>query len=219
MEIDKRFIEKVFSTERTKRYFDKYADEPLAIAHYCANLYLSESFYPILSVFEVALRNSLNRELTTQFGKAEWYDSFSALPKMSNLNGEISKAKNHILRRGEALTSSKVIAELTLGFWVRLMNTEYERVLWRDLRRAFPFIPKNERQRANVSAPLNRIRNFRNRIYHNEPIAWNLGNIEAFRAEIYQVLHWLNEDLPSFIKSLDRSELMIERAKRELSNP
>ncbi len=44
-----------------------------------------------------------------------------------------------------------------LGFWVSLLNSEYERLLWKDLRRAFPFMPKKDRQRKNVSAPLNTI--------------------------------------------------------------
>jgi len=32
-----------------------------------------------------------------------------------------------------------------------------------------------ERQRRNVSAPLNTFRRFRNRIFHNESICWNLS--------------------------------------------
>ena len=62
------------------------------------------------------------------------------------------------------------MAELTLGFWVSLLNTEYERTLWQALRRAFPYMPRRERQRRNVSAPLNTFRRFRNRIFHNESI-------------------------------------------------
>lgn len=58
-----------------------------------------------------------------------------------------------------------------------LLNNEYERVLWKDLRRAFPFMPKERRQRKNVSAPLNRFRAFRNRVFHNESICWNLNRV------------------------------------------
>lgn len=39
-----------------------------------------------------------------------------------------------------------------------------------DLHRAFPFMPKSKRQRKNVSAPLNSLRVFRNRAFHNESI-------------------------------------------------
>jgi len=36
-----------------------------------------------------------------------------------------------------------------------------------------------ERQRRNVSAPLNTFRRFRNRIFHNESICWNLSTIRG----------------------------------------
>ncbi len=60
----KYFFEKVFSTERMRRYYAAHpTDDAMAITHYQSNIELSSSFYACLSVFEVALRNSLNREL------------------------------------------------------------------------------------------------------------------------------------------------------------
>ena len=70
----------------------------------------------------------------------------------------ITQASKQIIGRHESITPSKIVAELTLGFWVSLLNSEYERLLWKDLRRAFPFMPKKERNRKNVSAPLNTCR-------------------------------------------------------------
>ena len=68
--MDKHYYDKIFSTERMRKYFEKYPnEESKAIEHYHLNIELSESFYPLLSIFEVALRNSLNRELITFF----WY--------------------------------------------------------------------------------------------------------------------------------------------------
>lgn len=48
-----------------------------------------------------------------------------------------------IVGRHESITPAKIVAELTLGFWVSLLNSEYERLLWKDLRRAFPYMPKS----------------------------------------------------------------------------
>jgi hypothetical protein len=214
--MDKRFIQKIFSNERTQKYFDLHQNEAKAIRHYLVNLYASEAFYPVLSMFEVALRNSLNRELTSMFNTKEWYTQLHATPKLSNLDREITLAINHITKRGEFVNSSKVVAELTLGFWVRVFNAEYEMVLWKDLRRAFPFMPKVERQRHNVSASLNRIRNFRNRVYHNEPIAWNIDYLEEMHIEICSVLAWLNKDLPTFAISVDRVKNVLEKAREDL---
>ena len=54
-----------------ERYFQLYEDEKKAIDHYCSNIELAESFYPSLSIFEVALRNALSRELETMAGRED----------------------------------------------------------------------------------------------------------------------------------------------------
>ena len=132
-----------------ERYFKLYPqDEARAILHYQCNLCLAESFYVSLSVFEVTLRNALSRELEMMTGRQDWYAVFPNTPGLTNLNRYITQANKQI-------TPSNIIAELTLGFWVSLLNSEYERILWKDLRRAFPFMLKKQRQRKNVSALLN----------------------------------------------------------------
>ena len=56
--MDRHFYEKVFSTQRMEKYFNHYPnDDEKAILHYKYNIQLSESFYAVLSMFEVALRN------------------------------------------------------------------------------------------------------------------------------------------------------------------
>ena len=126
-------------------------------------------------------------------------------------------SKRHLTKRGEIITSSKVVAELTLGFWVRLLNAEYELILWKSLRRGFPFMPKTNRTRHNVSSPINKIRNLRNRIFHHEPIAWNLNELENIHANIVEVIGWLNKDLPNFIAPIDSFDKVINAAKAKLN--
>lgn len=187
------------------RYFDRYPTNPnLAILHYRCNLELSESMYISLSVLEVSLRNSLCRELCRMAGRDDWYAIFPTTPGLQPLNKYITQAMRHITGRHETVTPSKIVAELTLGFWVSLLNSEYELVLWKDLRRAFPFMPKSLRQRKNVSAPLNRFRCFRNRVYHNEAICWNINHVRAIHDELIKIMGWINKDLPEWIIMSDR---------------
>lgn len=162
MKPNKQFFEKVFSNKRMERYFALYPhDEDKAIKHYQSNIQLTEAFYTSLSVLEVALRNALNRELQTMTNREDWYAVFPNIEGLSGLNKYITQASKQIANRHEQITPSKIVAELTLGFWVSLLNAEYERILWKDLRRAFPYLPKKERQRKIVSAPLNRFRSSR----------------------------------------------------------
>lgn len=116
----------------------------------------------------------------------------------------ITQATKQIAGRHEHITPSKIVAELTLGFWVSLLNSEYERILWKDLRRAFPFMPKSQRQRKNVSAPLNSLRVFRNRVFHNESICWNINKVKDIHQDIITVIGWMNKDVPEWLKLTDR---------------
>jgi len=212
--MNKLYYEKVFSTQRMDKYFKRYPNESnKAITHYHLNIELSESFYSCLSMFEIALRNSLNRELSDKFGK-DWYLKLASIPGLKNLKGNINTAKKHIINRNENITANKVVAELTLGFWVRLLNAEYELTLWKPLRRAFPYLEKRQKQRNKVSAPINKIRNFRNRVFHHEPISWNLKKLEEMHNTIFMVMTWLNKDLPKIAAEFDRVDEVIQKAKK-----
>lgn len=65
---------------------------------------------------------------------------------------------------------------------------------------------KKERQRKNVSAPLNTFRIFRNRVFHNESICWNLHRVEEIHREMEIVMGWMNRDVPAWLQLIDRFE-------------
>jgi hypothetical protein len=215
--MDKVYLESVFSVERMAKYFLlRPGDDGKSIIHYQCNIQVSEAFYPTISTLEVALRNSVNRALIRKYGAPDWYNHFPVIPPLAKLTAEIDTAKTLIRHRRELLTHSKIIAELTLGFWVRLFNTEYERILWKDLRLSFPYLPKAERQRHRVSAPLNNFRNFRNRIFHHEPICWNLPRLQAIHTEMITVMGWINQDLPGWVEPIDRFETVLQDVRQRL---
>lgn len=212
--MNKEKIERAFSKERLHKYFTFVnGDEEKAIELYKANIRLSESFFSLLSVLEIALRNNINAEMTKHFQKDDWYSELT-IPELFN---EIQAAIAKIQKRDEILSPHKITAELTLGFWSRLFNAKYEQLLWKQLRKAFPNIPKNERQHHVVSAPINRIRILRNRVFHHEPIIWNINKIEFLINEIYRMIEWLNSDLPYFSKDIDNTSREINRIKQLLA--
>lgn len=159
------------------------------------------------------MRNALCRELEAMTGREDWYATFAATPGLAKLDHYILQAKKQIAGRHEGITPSKVIAELTLGFWVSLLNSEYERLLWKDLRRAFPFMPKKDRKRKNVSAPLNTFRTFRNRVFHNESICWNLSRVAEIHQEMITVMGWMNRDIPGWLQQTDRFDAVCRQIR------
>ena len=215
--MDKKFFDKFFSEKRLEKYFIRYGDTEKAMTHYRCNIELSEAFYPCISTFEVVLRNSISRELSVLFGREDWYTVFAITPGLTGLNKYISQANKQIAGRKEYPSPSKMIAELTLGFWVSLFNVEYERILWKDLRRVFPNMPKKERQRKKVAPPINRFRSFRNRIFHHEPISWNLDKLRNIHTEMLTVMNWINKDIPLWIAPFDRFETVFQKVETELN--
>ena len=215
--MDKKNFEKFLSEKRLEKYFFRHGDTEKAMTHYRCNIELSEAFYPCISIFEIALRNGISRELSILFGREDWYVVFATTPGLTGLNKYISQANKQIAGRKEYSSPSKLIAELTLGFWVSLFNVEYERILWKDLRRVFPNMPKNDRQRKKVAPPINRFRSFRNRIFHHEPISWNLVSLSSIHTEMLTVMGWINKDIPLWVASFDRFETVFQKVEKELN--
>jgi hypothetical protein len=199
-------LETYFSTGRLDRFFSQYPDnESKAIYLYEANIAIGEALYTPLCILEVALRNKINAELSRKYGKPDWYADWYMHPVMRHAWQEISNTIRILHEERKPITPDKVIAGLTFGFWTSLFNERYESELWANLRFVFPYMPRQIRQRRNVSAPLNDIRReLRNRIYHNEPIIFNTTALNHHYQHIIQLLDWMGADLLMYNNAKDR---------------
>ena len=98
-----------------------------------------------------------------------------------------------------------------------MFNRNYERILWKDLRRAFPFIQKVNRQRKVIASFLNKFRRLRNRIDHNEAICWNINEVEKIHEEMRNVMGWMNKDVPTWLLEFDRFNVVCHDIRQTLS--
>ena len=79
-----------------KPYYDRYSgDEKKALRHYRQNIQLAEALLPSLSIYEVALRNSLIRELERMTGRKDWYTHFATVPALNALDNQVEIARKH----------------------------------------------------------------------------------------------------------------------------
>ena len=203
-----------FSPQRLNKYIRLYnGDNAKVAAHYKANLALAESLYTCLSVFEVTLRNALSKEMERMMGRKDWYSVFPTTPALKSLTNEVTTAIKHISQRGEMVSPDKIIAELTFGFWVTLLNSEYELTLWKGLRLAFPYMPKKDRKRKNVSSPCNALRKLRNRVFHHESICWDLDYITDIHSRLVLVLGWMNRDMPTWLATVDNFYRVVDKIR------
>jgi hypothetical protein len=104
------------------------------------------------------------------------------------------------------------------GFWTSLFNDRYEKVLWKDLRFIFLHMPKAIKQQKNISSPLNDIRRaLRNRVYHNEPVIFNIASLNRHYQNIIQLLDWMGPDLLAYNNSKDRFPSVLAQVTNQLA--
>ena len=105
----------------------------------------------------------------------------------------------------------QIITELTLSFWIRLLQADHYGLLRAEPLKAFPYLPKGT-NRHTVHQMLKSILDFRNRIYHNEPICFgvdkrtnqsviDLSNMQEVYENLHTLLLWLGgKDLHDWVE-------------------
>ena len=168
---------------------------------YKQNIYLSEKYYILLSIFEISLRNSIDNYFKSKIAK-DWLKS-DTLHK--DTKQRIDEAKKKILLRRELLTYDKIIAELPLGFWTSLFRKSYTNLIRiKDIKHIFPNIPSKQQKlitRNILDKKLNHIRKFRNRVFHYERII-NKLEYTNMQDEIFELLLYFDKEISNFANEL-----------------
>ncbi|MGK9123905.1 Abi family protein [Olivibacter sp. SA151] len=225
-----------FSAARVNRYLLATENCTIrAVKLYKANLRVSQTFHPLLGSLEVILRNRLNDVLTSYFTDPDWIinqkTGFMSDPSLrfvykrtgevkinDFLKKEITKAEQRLQKTRTPVTSGKIIAEQTFGFWTDLFEVHHYKLLKGKPIQIFHTLPSGY-GRKEVNDELDKIRRFRNRINHNEPICFTGNTIDfSDTLDVYnsiiKILAWINPDLLKLIADLDRVRKAIDRANR-----
>jgi hypothetical protein len=111
-------VERIISIERLEPYLHyQKNDLSKAIAHYKSNILISESFYPLLAILEIGLRNSIDYQLTKRFNDKSWYDNKEFVKIATRFQIErISHARASIYSEKKEITPGRIISELSFGF-------------------------------------------------------------------------------------------------------
>lgn len=188
-------IEKFISEDRFKGYKD--------LEEYESNLCFSKYAYIPLCMLEVALRNSIDKLLSAKVGE-NWHEDSDFIT--SDSRQKIAQAKELLFKRRENISKQKIIAELSLGFWVNLFKKPYDKKLRiNDLKKVFPNMPSREKKfisREIIYKELDHIRNFRNRVFHYEKVI-NKDNYNAIFDEINEILRYFDDDIEKFATRLN----------------
>ena len=191
-----------------------------AMKLYAANIRVAQAFYPVLNLFEIFLRNGINEKLSNYFADQAWLvnqkDGFmndSSLGPKYWLKSQVVKAEINL--KGK-FAAGNLIAEQTLGFWTSLFEPRHYKLISGVVIKCFPHKPSFV-NRNSIAVLLKDIREFRNRIYHNEAICFIGTRVDfthaiKIKTELYNLLVWMDADLMDFVHPFDSIDFEIENA-------
>lgn len=167
--------ESAWSPARLNRYLIACSgNKAKALQLYRLNIRLCQKLYGLLNVFEVVLRNAINEHYQHFFCDINWIESQLSSGGMLSLapkREEVSATINKLIKSGK-YTSDRVVSCLSLGFWTYLFTKYPFAKGGKSILKILPNKSKPLGQRM-VYNDLMRIKNFRNRIAHHEPICFD----------------------------------------------
>lgn len=173
--------EENLSAPRLKRYKNACNENrEQAVELYKLNILLSLRLYGYLSIFEVVLRNRVDRHLRNQYKNQSYLKDQLDDPKgflhEKKLNSQKMKVESAIIdikRSGLSFSHERLVAALSFGFWTEMFGKYSFLAVRRTLLNIFPKKP-SQTNRDDIYAILTRIRKIRNKIAHHEPICFRV---------------------------------------------
>jgi len=185
---DIRQIEKAISSDRLSTYLFAIGKNDIekALELYMWNTIVSSEFYIPLQGLEVTLRNNIHIAMYAKTQHENWYDYINFFDEHSKL--KLANAKAKVLKKYNSYDVPHIIAELSFGFWVGLIDKHYHQTLWE------PTIGKifssARMPRSEIRLQLGYLKEFRNRIAHHEPIFSR--DLYADYSSVISAIGWLN---------------------------
>jgi len=182
---------------------------------YRGNIRLSQAFLAAISIFEVVLRNKIDKHYKQQFpATPEGHDWLlaSILPggflTKKSCHKTFSKIEAAYIGLGDSYTHGKLLAELSFGTWKFMFAGKQFQAGGNSLLKIFSHLPPNHNQ-GNVYARLNRINAIRNRVAHHEPICFGYGNtigtgyVRSHFQDIIDVFGWMGINHYEILSGID----------------
>lgn len=210
-----RMLHRPLSSVRLESYRPPGGSDQEMILNYFWNMKLSEALYPALASLEIALRNCIHASATEKYGTEFWFDVPGILE--GRQRGQLATARNQLAK---SETAGRLVAQLTFGFWVGLLNSPYEDRMWHAhralmLKRAFPNIPTSQRSRGAIFHRIYPIQQLRNRIFHHEPI-WHRPTLQTEYDHIIEALGWMSQELATAISRINNFSDIYDHGKEML---
>ncbi len=213
-------FEKVMSAKRMSRYLNACGrDTRKAMTLYRLNLKLGEEMFTVLSCYEVALRNAIDRIMSECIGEDWIRDSIKSggifdNPKFHKTTRMMKKAYAELIANGK-YSNSKMLAAMEFGVWKYMYSNPQYSATGRRLLAVFPNKPKStpkfQYNNQFIFNELDAINRMRNRIAHHEPVCF-LNNVDQISTihlmsvynRVMTLFDWMGIDGHSLLFGMDR---------------
>ena len=187
---------------------------------YQTNLRLSIHLFAIMSIFEVVLRNAIDRHYLGKFGK-DWLKEQAGSEGFFEKKG-CEKSRINLLgaveKLGEKASNDQIVAFMTFGFWRNLFNSKEFAAGGNTLDQIFLNHPKGLSHN-DVFAKLTYLNFARNRIAHHEPICFEHSRspipspnyIKGIYTTILEMCFWLGYTRIIFLENANFLEDEIKK--------
>lgn len=173
-------------------------DRDIALELYIWNARIGGAFHLSIQATEVALRNRISRTLATVYGPNWWRDQNYLTITDDYRKTDIATVEKRIRDRCYRLDTDQVVAELSFGFWVGMLQGQYNQGIWgAHLNTAFPAMPVGT-TRSAIHQSVKEISHFRNRISHHEPLV--KANLSQKHSDVLKLLSWLCPSTANWIR-------------------
>ncbi|MCH8977640.1 MAG: hypothetical protein IH945_00140 [Armatimonadetes bacterium] len=161
-----------------------------ALARHSWNVALCQSLFPALHACELTLRNAFHDALADKYNTHTWMVGPMVLKESQQ--EEVNKAIQRISSRYKSPTPGRIVAELSFGFWVRLLFKDYtEKASDPLIARSFKHSGNTKISRQLLNGTYADILELRNRAYHLEAI-WNRPDLALECDDIWEAVAWIN---------------------------
>lgn len=167
--------ETAFSSARLNKY--KMAcngNSTKALTLYRHNIKLCQKFYGVLNIFEIILRNAIDRHYQTYFNDKDWICTQirqKGMLEYSPHKMEVQKNISTLVHQGK-YTHDRLVSSVTFGFWTYMFTKIPFKVGGQNLLQIFPNKTIGMGQKA-IYKELMQIKSFRNKIAHHEAICFD----------------------------------------------
>ena len=212
-------FEEIISTERMSRYLTACdANTRKSMTLYRKNLQISQEMFTIISCFEVALRNVIDKKCISILGNNWLRDGANNGGIFDNLQCRVTKQNiNEAINKLPQYSHHKLVAELGFGFWRFMFASNQFNATDRILLRIFPSKPTStptmQYNHTYIFNQLAQINNIRNRIAHHEPICFvsqqpikDSSFTRKHYRLILQLFQWMDIDEAALLYGIDHIE-------------